>query len=156
MLRRSPAMHRGVHYSLLALTVALLLAPACSRDPSPGTPAATAEGDRLMRQMSDTLARASTFRFETTESLDRIGASAAGRVLRFTRVVTVHRPDAMFFEVDGSADTALDVSAYCDGKTLSLSDNAQGRGRRRRCPARSTRCWTMSPDGTRCRCPSPT
>ena len=126
MLRRSPAMHRGVHYTLLALTAAMLLAPACSRDPSPGTPAATAEGDRLMHQMSDALARASAFRFETTESLDRIGTSAGGRVLRFTRVVTVHRPDAMFFEVDGSADTALDVSAYYDGKTLSLSDNAQG------------------------------
>ena len=119
-------MHRGVHYTLLALTAAMLLASACSRDPGPGTPAATAEGDRLMHQMSDALARASAFRFETTESLDRIGTSAGGRVLRFTRVVTVHRPDAMFFEVDGSADTALDVSAYYDGKTLSLSDNAQG------------------------------
>ena len=50
MLRGSPTMHRGVQYTLLALTAAILLAPACSRDPSPGTPAATAEGDRLMRR----------------------------------------------------------------------------------------------------------
>jgi hypothetical protein len=119
-------MQRGVHSTLLGLTAVLLLAPACSRDPSPGTPAATAEGERLVRQMSDTLARASAFRFETTESLDPIGASSGGRVMRFTRVVTVHRPGAMVFEVDGSGDTALDVSAYYDGKTLSLSDNAHG------------------------------
>ena len=119
-------MYRDVHCTLLALTAVLLLVPACSRDPSPGTQAATAAGDRLMHQMSDTLARASAFRFETTESLDQIGPSSGGRVLRFTRVVTVHRPDAMFFEVDGSGDTALDVSAYYDGKTVSLSNNARG------------------------------
>ena len=126
MLRGSPMMHRGVHYTVLAFTAALLLAPGCSRDPTPGTPAAAAEGDRLLRRMSDTLAGASAFRFETTESLDQIGGSAGGRVLRFTRVVTVHRPNGMFFEVDGSGDTALDVSAYYDGKTVSLSDNARG------------------------------
>ena len=79
-----------------------------------------------MRQMSDTLARASAFRFATTESLDQIGTSAGGRVLRFTRTVTVRRPDAMFFEVDGSGDSAIDVSAYYDGKTVSLRDNSQG------------------------------
>ena len=126
MLCRNPTMYRRVQYTLLAFTAASLLASACSRDPSPGTPAAAAEGDQLMRRMSDTLARASAFRFETTESLDQIGASAAGRVLRFTRVVTVRRPDAMFFEVDGSGDTALDVSAYYDGKTVLLRDNAHG------------------------------
>ena len=125
LMLHGPTMQR-LHCTLLAFSAATLLAPACSPDPSPGTPAATAEGDRLMHQMSDTLARASAFRFETTESLDRIGASAGGRVLRFTRVVTVRRPDAMFFEVNGSADTALDVSASYDGKTLSLSDNAHG------------------------------
>ena len=110
---------------ILALTAAILLASACARDPRPGTAEATAEGDRLMRQMSDTLAAAPAFSFATTESLEQIGAPA-GRVLRFTRVVTVHRPDAMFFEVDGSGDTQLDVSAYYDGKTVSLSDNARG------------------------------
>ena len=124
MLRGSPTIHRGVHYTLLAFAAAMLLAPACSRDPSPGTPAATAEGDRLMRRMSDVLARASAFSFATTESLDQVGSSDGARVLRFTRAVTVRRPDAMFFEVDGAGDTALDVSAYYDGKTVSLRDNA--------------------------------
>jgi len=118
-------MHRSLRRTLLALTVAVLAAPACSRDPAPGTPAAAAEGERLMRQMSDTLARASAFRFQTAESLDQIGPSA-GRVLRFTRAATVRRPDAMFFEVDGSGDTAIDVSAYYDGRAVSLRDNARG------------------------------
>jgi hypothetical protein len=119
-------MHRTLRRTLLALTVAALAAPACSRDPAPGTPAAAAEGERLMRQMSDTLGKASAFRFETAESLDQIGPSAGGRVLRFTRVATVRRPDAMFFELDGSGDTAIDVSAYYDGKAVSLRDNARG------------------------------
>ena len=70
--------------------------------------------------------RIPAFRFETAESLDRIGTSAAGRVLRFTRVVAVRRPDALFFEVAGSGDTALDVSAYYDGRTVSLSDKTRG------------------------------
>jgi hypothetical protein len=47
-------------------------------------------------------------------------------VLRFTRVVAVRRPDALFFEVAGSGDTALDVSAYYDGRTVSLSDKTRG------------------------------
>ena len=118
-------MRRPLRHTALALTVGVLLAPACSRDPDPGTPAAAAEGERLMRQMSDTLASASTFRFATAESLDHPDRSS-GRVLHFTRTVTVRRPDAMFFEVDGSGETALDVSAYYDGSTVSLRNNAQG------------------------------
>ena len=95
------------------------------RDPSPDTPEAAAEGERLMRQMSDTLAMASTFRFTTEESLEPIG-EAGGRVLRFSRAVTVKRPDAMVFEVDGLGDTTADVSAAYEGATLSLRNNRRG------------------------------
>ncbi len=108
-----------------ALTLLALCALACSRDPSPGTPAAAAEGERLMRQMSDTLARASAFRFTTSESLEPI-ANTGGRLLRFSRAVTVRRPSAMVFELDGSGDTPADVSAYYDGSTVSLRDNRHG------------------------------
>ena len=79
-----------------------------------------------------------------------------GRVLRFTRVVTVRRPDALFSRCDGSGETALDVSAYYDDVPCRSATRRVACGRRRRRPARSTRCWTMSPDGTRCRSPSPT
>ncbi len=119
-------MHRSLRHALLALTVAALAASACSRDPGPGTPAAAAEGERLMRGMSDTLARASTFTFDTTESLDRIGPTAGGRAWHFTRVTTVRRPDAMSFTLAGSGDTSVDVSAYYDGTAVSLRDNRRG------------------------------
>jgi hypothetical protein len=102
-----------------------LCALACSRDPAPGTPAAAAEGERLMRQMSDTLARTSAFRFTTAESLEPV-AGTGGRLLHFSRAVTVRRPDAMMFKVDGSGDTPADVSAYYDGSTVSLRDNRHG------------------------------
>ena len=118
-------MRRTLRHTALALTVGVLLAPACSRDPDPGTPAAAAEGERLMRQMSDTLVSASKFKFATVESLKHPDQST-GRVLHFTRTVTVRRPDAMFFEVAGTGDTAIDVSAYYDGRTVSLRNNAHG------------------------------
>ena len=118
-------MRTTLRHTALALTVGVLLAPACSRDPQPGTPAAAAEGERLMRQMSDTLVSASRFTFATAESLEHPDRST-GRVLHFTRTVTVRRPDAMFFEVDGTGDTAIDVSAFYDGRTVSLRNNAHG------------------------------
>jgi hypothetical protein len=58
-------MRKTLRHALPAFTVTVLLTAACSRDPDPGTPAAVAEGERLMRQMSKTLAKASTFRFGT-------------------------------------------------------------------------------------------
>ncbi len=78
-----------------------------------------------MHQMSETLARASAFRFTTTESLEPI-ANTGGRLLHFSRAVTVRRPSAMAFKVDGSGDTPADVSAYYDGKTVSLRENRHG------------------------------
>jgi len=118
-------MRRSLGHIALALTAAILSATACSRDPDPGTPAAAAKGEHLLRQMSDTLVSASRFTFATAESLEHPDRST-GRVLHFTRTVTVRRPDAMFFELDGSGDTAIDVSAYYDGTTVSLRNNARG------------------------------
>jgi hypothetical protein len=111
---------------LLVGTVLILAAPACSRDPEPGTPAAAAEGERLMRQMSDTLAKVPAYRFSTTESLDRVGPPSERGTLRFSRTVTVRRPDAMYFEVHGAAGTPVDVAVYYDGHTLSLRYDAKG------------------------------
>jgi hypothetical protein len=113
-------MHKYNRPMLLVWAVLTLAVPACSRDPQPGTPAAAAEGERLMRQMSDTLARVPAFRFSTSESLDTVGPPAERRVLRFTRTVTVRRPDAIYFELHGAAGTALEVTAYYDGRTVSL------------------------------------
>ena len=119
-------MHSRLRPILLVWAVVTVSAPGCSRDPEPGTAAAAAEGERLMRQMSDTLARVPAFRFSTTESLELIGSAAERRVLRFSRTVTVRRPDAMYFELRGAAGTRLDVTASYDGRTISLLNDADG------------------------------
>ena len=68
-LRR--AMRAWLRSALLPVLAMLVLAvAACARDPEPGTPAAAAEGERLMRQMSDALAGSHAFRFTTQETLD--------------------------------------------------------------------------------------
>jgi len=107
------------------LTLVALSALACSRDPRPGTPAAAAEGELLMRQMSAKLAAAPVFRFTTVESLEPV-AGTGGRLLTFTREVTVLRPDAMVFDLAGTGDTTADVSVHYDGSTVSLRDNRNG------------------------------
>jgi hypothetical protein len=122
-ISRGQTMHKCLRPMLLVWAVLILAAPACSRDPKPGTPAATAEGERLMRQMSDTLAKVPAFRFSTSESLDTVGPPSQRQVLRFTRTVTVRRPDTMYFELQGAAGTKLDISVYYDGRTVSLRDD---------------------------------
>ena len=78
-----------------------------------------------MRAMSDTLAKASAFRFTTVESLEPV-AGTGGHVMNFSRAVTVRRPGAMAFQVKGSGDTPADVSAWYDRSTVSLRDNRHG------------------------------
>ncbi len=115
-------MHTYLRRMLLAGALLTLGATACSRDPQPGTPAAAAEGERLMRQMSDTLAKVPAFRFSTTESLEQVGPSSERRVLRFSRTLTVRRPDAMHFELHGTAGTLLDVAGSYEHGALTLRD----------------------------------
>ena len=117
--------------------VLALLITACSQapkpadpkpaDPKPGTPEAAAAGERLMRSMSDTLARAKAFTFETSERFDVTPTAGEKKVLNFTRKVTVRRPNGLFFEVHGTGDTALDVACYYDGRTLTLSEKPNGK-----------------------------
>ena len=106
---------------LLACIAFTLLMTACTRDPKAGTPEAEAAGERLMRSMSDTLARSQAFSFETTERLEVVAADGDKRMLRFARKVTVRRPNGLFFELHGQGDTVFDVAAYYDGRTLTLS-----------------------------------
>ncbi len=120
-------MHRCSGRAALSVWTAVALsAVACSSDPKPGTPAAAAEGERLMRQMSDTLAGVPALRFTTAETLEEPGPPSERRVFRFSRTVTVRRPDAMFFELHGAGDTAVDAAAYYDGRTVSLRDHLHG------------------------------
>jgi hypothetical protein len=96
-------------------------------DPKPGTPEAAAAGERLMRTMSDTLAQAKAFTFETSERFDVSPTGGEKKVLHFSRKVTVRRPNGLFFEIHGEGDTALDAAAYYDGRTLTLSEKPDGK-----------------------------
>jgi hypothetical protein len=76
--------------------------------------------------MSDTLAHAQTFAFDTKEKVDFIAPNGEKRALTFTRKVTVRRPNALFFELDGTGDTALQIAAFYDGRTATLSQRSNG------------------------------
>ena len=119
-------MQPGTTGRLFACVAAALFITGCSRDPEPGTPEATAVGERFMRSMSDTLARSKAFTFETSERLEVIAPSGEKEALHFTRKVTVRRPDALFFELHGTGDTAFEIAAYYDGRTLTLSESRTG------------------------------
>jgi hypothetical protein len=118
-------MPKNLRLALTLSAAVVLAATGCSRDPAPGTEEAGAEGGRLMRRMSDALAGARAMQFTTSESLDSPGPPSERRVLRFTRSVTVRRPDALYFELKGAGDTKLNVTGYYDGRTLSLRDDLQ-------------------------------
>ena len=119
-------MHTFPRLAVSLWVVATLSATACTRDPSPGTEKAAADGKRIMRQMSDTLARARVLRFATAESLETPGLPSERHVLHFTRSVTVRRPDAMRFELKGTEGTSLDLAASYAGGTISLRDDVHG------------------------------
>jgi len=105
--------------------VVTLLAGACSRDPEHGSPEAAAEGERLMRQMSDALANAHTLSFSTTEILEGVRPTGEKRAFHFSRKVTVRRPNGLFLELHGSGGTELEVAATYDGQTLSLKSDVR-------------------------------
>ena len=96
-------------------------------DPKPGTPEAAAEGERLMRSMSDTLAKSKSFTFETSERFDVSATEGQKKVLQFTRKVTVRRPNGLFFEIHGQGDSTIDTTATYDGRTLTLIEKQDGK-----------------------------
>src|SRR5262245_26970239 len=90
-------------FGLLACTAAAFFIAACARDPQPSTPEPpvdpTVAGERLMRSMSDTLAKAKSFSFETREQIEVIAVSGEKKAVQLTRKVTVRRPNALFFQL---------------------------------------------------------
>ena len=80
-----------------------------------------------MRSMSDALANSKSFTFETSERFDISPTDGEKKVLHFTRKVTVRRPNGLFFEIHGTGDTALEITAYYDGRTMTLSEKPDGK-----------------------------
>lgn len=109
---------------LLVAAAFLIVFTGCARDPKPGTPDAAALGDKYMHSMSDTLAKAQTFTFDTDEHLEVLTLAGEKQSLHLGREATVRRPNAVVFEIKGKTDTPTDVVAYYDGKTVTLSNNA--------------------------------
>ena len=107
-------------------TALLITVTGCARDPKPGTPDAAALGDKYMRSMSDTLAHAQTFSFETDEHLQVLTPGGEKREMLLGRKVTVRRPSAVAFELHGKGDTSLEIVAFYDGKTATLSNTKTG------------------------------
>lgn len=107
------------------LAFVALLSAACSGDPKPGTLEAAEEGERLMREMSDTLAQVQTLRFETNEILEGVRDDGEKRAFHFSRKVTVRRPNGMFLELHGSGGTELEARAFYDGGMISLESDAR-------------------------------
>jgi hypothetical protein len=119
-------MHPGATGRLLTCVAVVLFITACSQDPKPGTLEAAAAGDRYMMSMNNTLAHSQSFAFETSERIEVLATSGQKRALRFTRKVTVRRPNALFFDLHGEGGTAFDIAAYYDGQTLTLSEKPGG------------------------------
>lgn len=117
---------RGSSRRVAACMAAALLVMACSQDPTPGTPEAAALGERLMRSMSDTLARSTMFSFETSERMEVIAPGGEKQALHFTRKVSVRRPSALFFELHETGGTRLAIAAYYDGGTITVSESPDG------------------------------
>jgi hypothetical protein len=111
---------------LLACAGFALVITACSRLPQPGTPEAAAASERLMRSMSDTLARSKTFTFDTVERIEVIAPSGQKSALHFTRKVAVRRPNALYFELREENGKGVHLAAYYRDQTLILSDKLDG------------------------------
>lgn len=109
MTQRAPAM---VAAALLALVTG------CNQTTRPLTPEeARAKGDGMLRQMSQSAAAGQAFSFTADEVRERVAANGAKTEARFTRQVTVRRPNALAFTSKGDE---RDSSAWYDGKFLTI------------------------------------
>jgi len=106
---------------MLALGVAVLVTTAaCSRAPEALTPeAAKAKGDALLKEMSANAAGLQTFSYTVDEVTER-GKEGAREVKRATRKVTIRRPNALAYTINGEH---IDGAGYYDGKSITIVAN---------------------------------
>jgi hypothetical protein len=79
-----------------------------------------------MHSISDTLAHAQTFTFDTDEQLQVLTPTGENREMALSGKVVARRPNAVVFELHGEGDGAPDIVAYYDGKTARLSNTKTG------------------------------
>lgn len=76
--------------------------------------------------IDDAVAQAKSFTFDTSEQLELIAPDGSKRAMQLGRRVIVRRPDGVAFELHGKGDTAINVVAFYDGKTATLSNSKDG------------------------------
>jgi hypothetical protein len=108
--------------SLWTAGLAFVGMSACSGSGDPKTPAqARLRGDTLLKQMSDTLARATTFSFDTAETHDRVRRNGEKVTFDLHRQFVVRRPDRLWSHVAGGDDR--DFVVTYDGHKVTLVGN---------------------------------
>jgi hypothetical protein len=100
--------------AVAAALTAVVVAAGCSREPT--TPEAKRErGDEIVRGMSEHLARASTFRVQTTDARERTRGGQPVTI-HTTRHISVRRPDRIAMTVTGD----IELKAWYDGQKLTF------------------------------------
>jgi hypothetical protein len=110
-----------------ATAVTAMVAAATSSCSSQRDPATAEEkfarGDRLLRQMSDTLKNAKAFSVTVDEAHQRVRRNGEKLPYKLKRDVIVRRPDRLWSHTTGSDDR--DVRVMYDGKSLTVVGDRQ-------------------------------
>jgi hypothetical protein len=103
----------------LTVVTVVTMASACTGQREPATAEGNAaRGDRLLRQMSDTLKNAKAFSVTVNESHERVRRNGEKQPYTLKREVMVRRPDRLWTHTTGSDDR--DVKVAYDGKTVTV------------------------------------
>src|SRR5512144_1762804 len=97
-------------------------APLIEPELAPGSRLVDLRADDLMRQMSDRLARSSSFALEAEEVYDEVPEQSPRQQLTNLRHVALRRPDRLVGDATGDA---LNRSFWYDGKMFSALDKEQ-------------------------------
>ena len=109
--------------TLLTLVMATS-ATSCSSEHDPTTQQdKAARGDRLLRQMSDTLKNAKAFSVTVDESHERVRRNGEKQPYTLKRQVVVRRPDRLWSHTTGSDNR--DIKLAYDGKTITVIGDHQ-------------------------------
>jgi len=102
----------------VCLAALAALAIGCNRTEPPLTPeAASAKGDKLLREMSTNLSARQVFAYTSDERKEVVGPDGKKTERKSTRHVTIRRPNGV--TLTGSGDRG-DMAAWYDGKHLTV------------------------------------
>jgi hypothetical protein len=115
-MRRSPLVRAALVWTAIAVAMA------CSRQDTLTPEAASAKGDDLLRRMSQAVAATQAFSYTAEQTRERVRRNGEKVEEKFTRRVTVRRPNALAFADEG---VGHDTKAWYDGKFVTLVSDSQ-------------------------------